>query len=253
MKKLYQKSELIFAIVWIVAYCVLLSVGDNLSENIGISKAVTFPISAVLSVMLFVFIKKNGLMKKYGFCKSAVSSKRMIFYVPLLLMLTVNLWYGVSMNLSAGETVLYILSMLCVGFLEEVIFRGLLFRAMAKDDIRSAVIVSSITFGIGHIINLINGSGAELTENILQVIYAVAAGFMFVMIYFKSESLISCIVTHGIFNALSVFSNEAVMTENQRIGSCVFLTVIGGFYAVYLAVAVKRENTVQPEKKLNKS
>ena len=64
MKKLYQKSELVFAIVWIVAYCVLLSVGDNLSESIGISKAVTFPISAVLSVILFVFIKKNGLMKK---------------------------------------------------------------------------------------------------------------------------------------------------------------------------------------------
>lgn len=253
MKKLYQKNELVLAIVWIVAYCVLLSVGDNLSESIGISKAVTFPISAVLSVILFVFIKKNGLMKKYGFCKSAVPPKSMLFYVPLLLLLTVNLWYGVSMNLSAGETVLYILSMLCVGFLEEVIFRGLLFRAMAKDGIRSAVIVSSVTFGIGHVINLINGSAAELTENILQVIYAVSAGFMFVMIYFKSGSLISCIVTHGIFNALSVFSNEAVMTETQRIGSCVFLTVIGGLYAVYLAVAVKRDNTVQPEKKLKKS
>lgn len=52
MKKLYQKSELVFAIVWIVAYCVLLSVGDNLSESIGISKAVTFPISAVLCLYL---------------------------------------------------------------------------------------------------------------------------------------------------------------------------------------------------------
>lgn len=38
--------------------------------------------------------------------------------------------------------------MLCVGFLEEVIFRGLLFTAIAKDTIKTAVVLSSVTFGI---------------------------------------------------------------------------------------------------------
>lgn len=56
------------------------------------------------------------------------------------------------------ETALYVLSMLCVGFIEELIFRGFLFKAMAKDGIKSAIIVSSITFGLGHIINLVNGA-----------------------------------------------------------------------------------------------
>ena len=53
--------------------------------------------------------------------------------------------------------------MLCVGFWEEVIFRGLLFQAIAKDNIKSAVIISCVTFGIGHIINLFNGSGMDLS------------------------------------------------------------------------------------------
>ena len=242
MKKLYQKSELSFAIVWIVAYCILLSLGDSLSERLGFAKSVTFPVAAALSLILYIYIKKNGLMKRYGFCKSAVPAKRMLFYIPLLLILPVNLWYGISMNLSVGETVLYILAMLCVGFLEEVIFRGLLFGAMAKDGIRSAIIVSSVTFGIGHIINLINGSGAELTENILQVIYAIAAGFMFVMIYYRSKSLIVCIAAHGVFNGLSVFSDSQVLSVNQHIISCVFLVVISGFYGAYLALKVKPEN-----------
>ena len=118
--------------------------------------------------------------------------------------------------------------------IEEVIFRGLLFEAMRKDGTRVAVIVSSVTFGIGHIINLINGSGAELIPNLLQVIYATAAGFMFVMMYYKSKSLIICIVSHGIFNALSVFANEGGITVAQEIFSAVAIAVIALAYAVYL-------------------
>lgn len=234
MKKLYEKSELAFSIVWIVAYCVLLSVGDNISEGIGITKAVTLPIAAVLSLILFIYIKKNGLMKRYGFCRPTVSGRKMLFYIPLILLLTVNLWFGVRMNLMPVETVLYILTMLLVGFLEETIFRGLLFGAMAKVGVKSAIVVSSVTFGMGHIINLINGSGAELIPNLLQVVYAMATGFMLVMIYLKSESLISCIAFHGIFNSLSVFSNESALTMGQRIGSAIFIVFISVAYGVYL-------------------
>lgn len=247
MTKLYQKSELIFSLIWIAAYCVLLSLGDSLSEKLGVNSAVTLPVAAVLSVILFAFIKKNGLFKRYGFCKPEISASKMLFYIPLLLLLSANLWYGIKMNLTVVETVMYMLSMLCVGFLEEVIFRGLLFGAMVKDGVKSAIIVSSVTFGIGHIIRLFNGSQAELVPNLLQVIYAMAAGFMFVMIYYKSKSLVACIVTHGLFNALSVFSDEGALTVKQRIASCVFLVAVSSFYAAYLALAVKREKKSERE------
>lgn len=36
MKKLYEKNELTFAIVWIVIYCVLQSLANPLNEIIGI-------------------------------------------------------------------------------------------------------------------------------------------------------------------------------------------------------------------------
>ena len=159
--------------------------------------------------------------------------------MPVFIMLTANLWYGVTLNYGALETTLYILAMLCVGFLEEIIFRGLLFEAMRKDNVKAAIIVSSVTFGIGHIINLINGSGAELIPNILQVVYATAAGFMFVMMYYKSKSLLVCIATHGIFNALSVFANEVNATNEMRILTAFLLTVITGSYALYLAFSMK--------------
>ena len=208
MEALYRKSEIWFAVAWIIAYCVLASIGDNLSVGIGVQKIVTLPILLGLSAALFLFIRKNQLQNKYGLCKSEIPASKMLFYTPLLALLTVNLWNGCSMNISVSETVLYMLSMLCVGFLEEIIFRGLLFCAMAKNGVKSAIAVSSITFGIGHIINLINGSGAELLPNLLQVIYAIAAGFLFVMIFYQTKSLLPCIITHGVFNALSVFPTK---------------------------------------------
>ena len=235
MKKLYEKSEIWFAVAWIIAYCVLLSVGDNLSASLGVINVATFPIALLLSVVLFLFLKSNGRVEGYGLCKSKVPAAKMLFYIPVLVMLTANLWYGVGLYVSPLEAVFYVLTMLCVGFLEEVIFRGLLFNAMRKDGVKSAILVSSLTFGMGHIINLFNGSGVKLLPNLLQVLYATAAGFMFVMIYYKSKSLLVCIGAHGVFNALSVFVNEEVVTDGMRIISCIFLILVCGGYGAYLA------------------
>lgn len=237
MKKLYEKSEIWFAVLWIVAYCVLASVGDNLSTAVGVVDSFTLPILVVLSIILFLFVKKNELLEKYGLCKPTIPASKMLFYIPAIILLSMNLWFGVAMNLTIVETVLYILAMLCVGFLEEMIFRGFLFKAMLKDNVKYAIIVSSVTFGVGHIIRLINGSGAELLPNLLQVIYAMAVGFMFVMIVYKAKSIIPCILTHSFFNAISAFSNEAAITDENRIFSCIVLVIISGGYAVYLAMS----------------
>ena len=156
-------------------------------------------------------------------------------------MLTANFWCGVRLNYGVLETILYILAMFCVGFLEEVIFRGLLFEAMREESERAATIVSAVTFGIGHIINLFNGSGTELLPNLLQVVYATAAGFMFVMLYRRTGSLLVCIFAHGIFNALSAFSVESTTVE-IRIITAVILTVITGSYAIYLALPMHNKN-----------
>lgn len=241
LKKLYDKSRLWFALTWIIAYCVLMSAGDGLSALIGIEKSVTLAVGILMTLMLMLFLKKNGLFEEYGFCRPHVSARAMLYYAPILVMFSVNLLHGATLNYGIAETVLYVLSMLCVGFLEELIFRGFLFEAMRKDNVKAAIVVSSVTFGIGHIVNLINGSGAELLPNLLQVIYATAAGFMFVMMYYKSKSIVACIVSHGVFNALSVFANEGGIMSAERIVTAILLTAVTGAYGLYLALAVKNK------------
>jgi len=243
LKKLHEKSEIWFAVAWIIAYVVLASTGDNISADLGIDKIVTLPILIAMSACLYFFVRKNDLTEKYGLCKPQLPAAKMLYYIPLLVLLTANLWYGVAMNMSPLETVLYVLSMFCVGFLEELICRGLLFQAMAKDGVKSAIIVSSVTFGFGHMVNLINGSGAELLPNLLQVMYAMAIGFAFVMIFCRTGSLMPCIIVHSVFNGLSAFANEAVMTPQRQIISGILLAVIAGGYALYLALVVKEKKS----------
>ena len=63
------------------------------------------------------------------------------------------------------------------------------------------------------------------------------------MIYYKTKSLLPCIITHSVFNGLSAFSNEAVMTTQRQIISGLLITIIAGGYALYIAVFVKEKDT----------
>ena len=63
LKKLYDKSKIWFAVAWIIAYCVLMSVGDALSALLGIEKSVTLATGILLSAILLLFLKKNGLFR----------------------------------------------------------------------------------------------------------------------------------------------------------------------------------------------
>ena len=119
--------------------------------------------------------------------------------------------------------------MINVGFIEEIIFRGFLFKMMAKDNIKRAIIVSAITFGIGHIINLLNG--AELVPTLIQTCYATSIGYLFVIIFYKSKSLIPCIITHCLVNSLSIFNIENVISLYV---SSVFLIIVPLIYAIYI-------------------
>ena len=235
MTKLYQKSEITFAIFWIVAYVVLSSYADQLSESIGIMKSATAVLQIAMSLILFFWIRSNNLSEKYGFCSPIVPAKQFLYYIPLVIIASTAFWGGIGLQYSFPDALMYVISMCCVGFLEEVIFRGLLFRAMEKDNLKTAIIVSSLTFGIGHIVNLVNGSGKDPASSVIQVIYAVLVGFVLVLIFYYGKSLVPCIIFHSANNALKVFeANGSFSPQVEMVMNLVVILVILGGYVFYL-------------------
>ena len=57
---------------------------------------------------------------------------------------------------------------------------------MGNENVKRAIIVSAVTLGIGHIVNLLNG--AELIPTLMQICYAISLGYLFVIIFYKSKS-----------------------------------------------------------------
>ena len=243
MKKLYEKNELTFAIAWIVIYCVLQSLANPLNQAIGIEYAASAGFCILQTIVLFTFICKNKLQTRYGLCKSPVPARRFLYYVPLVILASGNLWDGAALNYSPVETVCRIACMLCVGFLEEVIFRGLLFTAIARNNVRSAVIISSVTFGIGHIINLFNGSGMNLASNLCQIVFAIAVGFLLVTIFYRGGSLLPCILVHSAINTLGTFANDTNLTMQMQLNHIAALIAITLAYTLILTRTLPKKQS----------
>jgi len=246
MNKLYNKSELAFAIVFIVIYIVGASICDMLSEMVSISKIFTFLFLFVLSLVLYCWIKKNDMLTKYGLCKPEFKAKKFLFYIPLLILISTNFWFGVSLNYNFTDSLFNVLAMLCVGFVEEIIFRGFLFRALEKNNAKTAIIVSSVTFGVGHLVNLFSSGIDNLLPNICQVFYSMAVGFLFVIMFYKGGSLIACILTHSFVNMFSVFQNKQAITPLTEIIISLIIIVVAVTYSIILLKTLKKtENELQ--------
>ena len=239
MRKIYEKNELCFALIWIGIYVVLMSAADSVSETIGVAKIVTAPVCIGLVLAMYLWIRRNGLKEKYGLCPFWGNAKQYLFFIPLVLLASTNLWWGVRLNYTPVETVLYVVSMLCVGFLEEVIFRGFLFKALCRTNIKQAVVISSITFGIGHIVNLLNGR--DILETILQICYAVVISFLFTFHFLRRKSLWPCILTHSAINSLSAFANDGGAPEWHGIAGSAFLCLVSLVYVLYIFRVTKKE------------
>ena len=230
MKKLYEKHEFLITMILIISYILINSICMN---NFGTGDYRSTIINTILSILILIFIIKIDKVKYFGLTK-ITSYKKYLYFIPLIILISVNLWGGINLDNKISYIIFYILTMINIGFLEEIIFRGFLFKMMEKDSIKSAVIVSSLTFGIGHILNLLNG--ADLIPTLLQIIYATSTGFMFVIIFIKSKSIMPCIITHSLVNALSVFEVSTFITIYI---APIILTIIPIIYSIYLIKKIK--------------
>lgn len=237
MEKIFEKYETFICILLIILYIV---VNSFCMQNFGVEDYRSTIINTIFSGVLILLIMLLKRKEYYGFTR-VKSIKQYLYFIPLALMVSANLFNGININNTTEEIVFHILTMINIGFIEEVIFRGFLFKMMEKDNLKVAIIVNAITFGIGHIINLFNG--ADLIPTLIQVCYAMCGGYLFVILFYKSKSIVPCIITHSMINALSIFNIE---NNVSRFISPIFLIVVSLSYAIYINKCIKvEENNIE--------
>jgi len=213
VKKLYEKNEVTFALVWIALYVGVMNLSlqlcdgfDDLASKTAGQVLAPVICVTVLAVAATVWILRNGLAEKFGLCRFRGNPVAFLWFIPLIAMSCINLKNGLGLTAPLAVSLLMAANTAIAGYVEELIFRGFLFRAMAKDNLRSAIIVSAVTFGAGHIVNLLNTS--DLLGVLLQVCYAIVIGFLYTIIVYRGRSLWPCIASHMFVNGSSTFALE---------------------------------------------
>lgn len=227
MMKLYQKKPILFAVLWILLYCFATI---PIRGELGDESIWMLVVLAAIAAAVTVFVKKNHLEETYGLSFFPKNAKRYLYFIPMWVLVTGNLWGGFALSYSGAAQVFAVLSMLLIGYIEEMLFRGFLFKALIpKDGVKISVVISSVTFGIGHIVNLLAGQ-ADI-ETVIQVLFAIAWGFIFTMIFYKSGSLLLCIIAHGLVDAFSKFSAGGITGEWIYMIATIVVAII---YCTYL-------------------
>lgn len=136
------------------------------------------------------------------------------------------------------DILIAVLLMANVGYLEELLFRGYLLEAIQQNKgRRRAVIISGITFGLGHIVNIFRGYQA--LELVAQIAGAIAIGLVLALLVVKTRNLIPGILFHILFNI------GGTITVQHSSREALLLLCIIGISALYLLFLLKHLHTSQ--------
>ena len=169
--------------------------------------------------------------------KGAAKAVSLIYYIPLLIIALSALAAGIDYQKGAGFALANLFLALCVGFAEEIYFRGVVCSIWLEKGAVKAMVISSILFGLCHLMNVLGGAG--LTETILQIFFALAYGVAFALIFIVSGSIWPCILLHAFHDGCSFLSADGSLRTNILVGIFQFAVMI-----TYIAAVVKRNKTV---------
>lgn len=113
-----------------MAYVVLVNLGDWLSELIGEPNLATSLLLVAFSIGLIFYVARNGWLNHYGLGPLRRKSFTGTWlYIPLAVIVALQFFKGFKGNLDVTAVLLIVVLMICVGFIEELLFRGSCSRA----------------------------------------------------------------------------------------------------------------------------
>ena len=74
----------------------------------------------------------------------------------------------------------------------------------------------------------------NLLNNICQIVFAIAVGFLLVTLFYRGGSLIPCILVHFSINTLGTFANDTNLTTETHLIHLAILIVITVAYTLIL-------------------
>ena len=232
MLNLYKDKAVLHSLVWLMIYLLLNTITGNLAGSLGLESYLVSSLpNLLLSVVCLYYLMRSNIAADIGLLtKSTETSKTMLFYFPLLIITFLNLFYGINTELSPTQILAILCMYLGVGFMEEIIFRGLMLKALTKKWNHYAVVLFiSLTFAFGHAVSIV-AIDQSVGDTVLQIINAFVVGFLFTIVVVASGNLTICVITHILYN----FMAEISLIGSTNIEIILISFIITLLYTAYL-------------------
>lgn len=179
----------------------ILAAGDVASVLLIAAAAL---ISAIVGI---VVMRLSGQpRRRYGFRAPKNVRAAWWFAPPAITVILVLATTGVSSTGAIAAA--YLVLAMAVAINEETWFRGIVLAVLRPAGIRTALIVSSVLFGVLHLANL--AGGADLGAALLQVAFAVIFGVVSAELAIVAGSLWPAIVWHAGWDFVNFLGGNAI-------------------------------------------
>ncbi|MBR7078706.1 MAG: CPBP family intramembrane metalloprotease [Clostridia bacterium] len=208
-KKLRLKWTTVAEIV-LLAGCVVLEfgkfafTGDSVHDlilNTGLTRLLA-------GVFFLLLIKESGL-RVFSWTPAGEFATSVLLTLPALLVAVNNL---PAISLATGDcgitdtplwVAIFFVQCMCVGFFEELAFRGLLFPYFLKKcktrlHVFLCIAGTSCLFGLYHLLNLLEGAG--IGPVLRQVGYSALVGAMCAACMLLTGNVVVPVILHGVYN-----------------------------------------------------
>jgi len=176
---------------------------DNSYNDYNIHSLVGTLFNIILSVVAFMYIKKNDLFELAGLTKIKPQKWWLVLF-PLLYLTALN---ALSMDdfgstISMTSIVLLIVYCISIGVSEELALRGFLQSFLIKNSKNTksnrikAVLIAAFIFGVLHLLKFDKGLYGELS----QVVFATFIGVCFGAVLLAIKRLYPLIIAHAIID-----------------------------------------------------
>lgn len=135
-----------------------------------------------------------------------------------------------GVRVDAPTLAAYAVLVAAVALNEETWFRGIVFAILRARSTRTAVVGSSVLFGVLHLANL--AGGADLGSAVLQVAFAALFGLVAAQLLVLTGSLWPAIAWHAAWNFVTFIGGDSTDTRSLIGLGAACLVTLG--YAVFL-------------------